>query len=116
MKKILATVLLAPFLITSCNKDDIAEGTPVCIKNEIGANRNNTQWYGEVVEYTFQAKTVYAFVPDSRIIADASTEVKDEGCNSLCSVGGYGGPNVVLCNGDNFFQSAIFKRSIWKKP
>jgi len=100
--------------ILSCTKKDIAPNTPSCIRNQI-------KWHGKnwnvasVDEYFFQNKLVYAFSPDGKIIADGSTEIKDENCNSICNVGGFGGPDVNLCNGENFFQNAIFKRNIWKK-
>lgn len=97
----------------SCNKD-IAEGIPGCIRREI--NRHGKNWEtGSVDEYFFQNRLVYAFAPDGKIIADGSTEIKDENCNQLCTVGGFGGPQINQCNGENFFQNAVFKRNIWKK-
>jgi len=70
---------------------------------------------GRVEEYLFQGKLVYAFQPDETKIADGSTTVKDADCNILCHIGGFGGPSVNLCNGENFFQLAVLKRTIWKK-
>jgi hypothetical protein len=87
-----------------------------CIKNEIEENVENSNWaIGSVEEYRFQFKTVYAFLPDDKIIADASTQIKDSDCQLLCQVGGFGGPGVNICNGDNFYQSATLVRVIWKK-
>ena len=107
------TTLLFSIISSSCNKD-IASDTPGCIRRAI--NMHGKDWTtGSVDEYFFQNKLVYAFVPDGRIIADGSTEIKDENCNQLCRVGGFGGPQINQCNGENFFQTAVFKRNIWKK-
>ncbi|MEI2737710.1 MAG: hypothetical protein V9F01_02880 [Chitinophagaceae bacterium] len=97
----------------SCNKD-IAADTPGCIRREINSHGKNWET-GSVDEYFFQNRLVYAFAPDGNIIADGSTVIKDENCNQLCTVGGFGGPQVNQCNGENFFQTAVFKRNIWKK-
>jgi hypothetical protein len=102
-------------LFVSCKKD-IAPGTPGCIKNEINANKNDPGWeVGSVNEYSFQGNLVYAFAPDGDIIADGSTAIKDASCNTICSIGGFGGPAVNECNGTNFYAVAVFKRNIWTK-
>ena len=103
------------FVITSCHKEKIAANTPGCIRSEIVANGSSNWTIGSVDEYLFQNKLVYAFSPDSKIIADAATVIKDESCNIVCNVGGFGPVSVVMCNGFDFFQTAIFKRNIWKK-
>lgn len=106
-------LLTAITFFVSCKKD-IASDTPRCICNEI--NNSGNQWKtGSVDEYLFQNRLVYAFSPDNKIVVDASTVIKDENCNKICSVGGFGGPNINLCNGVNFSQIAVFKRNIWKK-
>ena len=106
--------LLLIIAFQSCNKENIAENTPACIRQEIKSNEN--KWMvGSVDEYFFQNKIVYAFSPDDKVIADGTIEIKDEFCNSLCIIGGFGGPNINMCNGDNFFQTAVLKRNIWKK-
>jgi hypothetical protein len=104
---------IALIFFASCTKD-IASNTPGCIRREIKSH--GTDWeIGSVDEYFFQNRLVYAFSPDGKIIADGSTIIKDENCNQICSVGGFGGPAVNLCNGENFFQAAELKRNIWKK-
>jgi hypothetical protein len=114
MKHLLTFLVFFAVLVSfSCNKD-IAAGTPSCIKKEIKLNFQNRK-IGSVDEYSYQGKTVYAFSPDFSIITDGSTEITDEKCNSICSVGGFGGPQATLCNGENFFQKAVLVRNIWKK-
>ena len=110
------SVLLLLAAACTKHKPDIASNTPQCIKNEIEENYDNSNWtIGSVEEYRFQLKTVYAFLPDERIIADAATQIRDGDCQLLCEVGGFGGPGINLCNGDNFFQSATLVRVIWEK-
>lgn len=101
-------------IFQSCNKENIAANTPACIRQEIKSNEK-TWGIGSVDEYSFQNQVVYAFSPDAKVIADGSTEIKDEFCNSLCIIGGFGGSNINMCNGDNFYQTAVLKRNIWKK-
>jgi hypothetical protein len=31
----------------------------------------------------------------------------------MCNIGGYAGPRNSNCNGENFFEKALFKRKIW---
>ena len=84
-------------------------------KNTIETNRGNDNWYvGKVDEYEYQGQLVYAFEPDNRI-ADGSTEIYTSDCESLCHVGGFGGPAIILCNGDKFYEKAIFRKNVWTK-
>ena len=108
---------IVPLLLIGCKSSyGIAAGIPKCIYREINHNRNKDDWMtGRVEEYLFQNKMVYAFQPDERRIADGATIIKDQNCTTICHVGGFGGPSVNLCNGENFFQLAVLKRTIWKK-
>jgi hypothetical protein len=110
-------ILTGLILLGSCNKHfQIASGVPACISQEIKDNSKNPDWFiGSVEEYEFQGKLVYAFQPDTKRIKDGATTIKDDHCNTLCNVGGFGGPSVNLCNGDNFFKQSVLKRVIWKK-
>jgi len=114
------TVLLFCFLgviNSACKKCALPSDIPACIKSAIDANKNNSDWeVGNVEEYSFQGKIVYAFNPDTRKIADGATTVQTSDCKNLCSVGGFGGPAINMCNGDNFFQKAVLLRKIWEKP
>lgn len=113
---IIAFCILSILSISCKSSREIAAGTPRCIYNEIAHNQNNKDWMiGRVEEYQFQNKLVYAFQPDEKSIADGATTIKDADCNILCHVGGFGGPSVNLCNGENFFKTAVLKRTIWKK-
>ena len=116
MKKYVSIILALSMLIfiSSCKKSDIASGIPACIRTEITLHKNDPQSYVRSVdEYLFQNKLVYGF--DQGLAVDGQLEVKDEFCNVLCRVGGFGGPAVNECKGENFFQAAVLKRNIWKK-
>lgn len=117
MKQLITLLFVALiFAMPGCKKCTIATGTPGCIKDNIEANQKKSDWYvGNVEEYKFQGKLVYAFNPDTKVIADGATFILTAQCDSLCSVGGFGGPSINLCNGDNFFQKAVFVRVIWDK-
>ncbi len=102
--------------LSSCKKCTVAGDIPACIKNNIENNRDKENWYvASVEEYRFQNKLVYAFNPDHKIIADGATFVISLQCDTLCTVGGFGGPDILLCNGDNFSQKAVLVRKVWSK-
>ena len=108
--------IIASLLALSCKRPDIASNIPSCIYKEIAGNKGDPRWYtGDVKEYLFQGKTVYAFNPDTKIIADGATIIKDKNCNTLCSLGGFGGPKVNMCSGENFWEKAVLQRTIWVK-
>lgn len=118
MKKWSFIIFVSIITLLSCQKGKIvvASNTPDCIRRQIEqivSDPNAT--LGAVNEYRFQDKSVYTFEPDNNIIADGSTGVADASCKTLCSVGGFGGPSVNLCNGENFYQKAVLVRNIWKK-
>ncbi len=115
--KILSMLFIATYLLcSSCKKDGIATGIPDCIKENIKVNKNREDWYvGNVEEYKFQGKLVYAFNPDNKVIADGSTTILTSECNQICQVGGFGGPSINLCNGESFYQKAVLVRVIWGK-
>lgn len=118
MKILLLSAFSIVLIFSACNKYNykIASDIPGCIHDEIKNNQDNSNWMiGSVEEYQFQNKLVYAFQPDVKRIADGATIIKDANCSILCHVGGFGGPSVNLCNGENFFQSAVLKRVVWKK-
>lgn len=116
MHKHIAKALLLITIIAGCKKNDIAGDVPSCIRTEIENIKDDPDRYyiGKVSEYVFMGRNVYAFEPDDRVM-DAGTAIKDSACNTICSVGGFGGPDIMLCNGAKFYDNAVFKRDIWKK-
>src|SRR5258705_10122564 len=116
MKPVLILILSFLYTLTSCHNPQIESGVPGCIYKEINQNSKDPEWMvGSVKEYQFLGKTVYAFEPDIRKIADGTTAIKDVYCNTLCNVGGFAGPANNQCIGGNFFKEAVYKRTIWEK-
>jgi hypothetical protein len=113
MKQLFLIVII--FAFASCKKDDgLPKDIPDCIKTNIEIEKQNTYGASAVTEYLFQGKIVYAVIP-SNLIADAATEIHDESCKRICFIGGFGGPAVSQCNGENFFDKAVKKRVIWTR-
>src|SRR5689334_20895447 len=116
MKLLSFILILIAATTLSCHHHDIAVNTPRCIYKEIASNSKNPEWMtGSVKEYEFQGKLVYSFDPDPTRIADGASIIKDAQCNTLCTVGGFAGPQHNQCLGGNFFKDAVYKRTIWEK-
>jgi hypothetical protein len=102
--------------ISACKKcDEIARDVPECIKNVIKEHTYESNM--EIVriqEYKYQEKIVYKLDP-ANYIADAPSIIVTDGCERLCYVGGFGGPQVNMCNGDNFFEKAVLVKTVWEK-
>lgn len=96
----------------SCEKIEIAGGTPKCIEKEIREfNQNSRCDDASVSEYWFQNETVFTFEPGT-CGADMATPVYDAKCNRLGSLGGIQGNTKI--NGEDF-SNAEFVRVVWKK-
>lgn len=116
MKLFISICLFAIIYVAVGCKHSGSNDVPKCIQAILDANKSNTNWeVGKVEEYEFQGKKVYAFQPDARIITDGATTILSANCDTLCSVGGFGGTAVNLCNGENFFEKSVLKRKIWEK-
>lgn len=109
MKKLICLILSLVVLV-SCERLDIAEGTPACVEDKIKEfNRNACESGAHVRAYTFQEATVYTFVRGN-CGADFQTEVIDSDCNTLGFLGGISGNTVI--NGEEF-SNAAFIRTVW---
>lgn len=98
-------------MVVACNKDDIAKGTPKCIKNDIKDFEKSACDKGaNVKKYIYQSKDVYVFYPGT-CGADMTSEVLDEDCNSLGYLGGLTG-NTTINGGD--FGNATYKETVWE--
>lgn len=103
------SILLLSF---SCNKEDIAKGTPKCIENSIIDFKSNCCDKGaNVKEYSYQGEEVYVFAPGT-CGADMTSEVKDAECVTLGYLGGISGNSTI--NGDDF-SSATYIKMTWEK-
>jgi len=112
MKRIAILIVLALVGLTSCKKDGIARNTPECVEKKITEFEPTACPEGaKVKEYTFQGKTVYVFDPGT-CGADFTSEVIDEGCNTLGYLGGISGNTMI--NGEDF-SKAKFVKNTWEK-
>jgi hypothetical protein len=106
-------ILVGPSVcFLSCEKPDIARGTPDCIITKISEFEPIACEDGKVDKYTFQGETVYVFDPGIECGADLSSEVVDEDAITLGNLGGISGNTII--NGENF-SSAKFEKNIWEK-
>ncbi len=112
MKKIILLIISSVIVFTACNKLDIAEGTPNCVKHKInGLNKNDCNTGVNVMEYTFQGETVYVLNPGN-CTPDGMSEVIDSHCKSLGSLWGFAGNKII--NGEDF-TNATYIRTVWVK-
>ncbi len=110
MKKAVFLILIFPAL-HSCDKREIDDSIPQCVKKKI-------EFFiptlcaadGRVTEYLLQDRPVYVFDPGF-CGPDSSAEVYDSSCNYIGSLGGFGGNTKIR---GIEFSTAVFVRVIWR--
>lgn len=99
-------------LLFSCNKLDIADGTPPCIKKDIQHMDECADCTSANVNmYTFQGITVYRMDPGSNV-PNKDIKIRDNECNLLGIIYKNTGHDTV--NGESF-SKAIFQKQVWVK-
>lgn len=114
MKAIKLIIYLTLFIsVSSCDKYDIADGTPACIEQLIKEFNSETDCIVavDVRKYEFQGGNVYLFKPGD-CGADMGSEIYDSDCNSLGFIGGIDGNQTI--NGEDF-SNAVLISVIWTK-
>ena len=108
--KLIIGLLACSLALMSCS--DIDPDAPDCIKHSIRGFRSTTACDegANVKEYLFQNQLVYVFDPGT-CGADMTSEVMDEGCETLGYLGGIAGNTII--KGDSF-SGADYQRTIWK--
>ena len=97
--------------LTSCSID-LPEGTPGCLNEKIKEFKKEKSCdQKNVDQYTFQGMTVFVF--GRNCCCDFASDVLDNGCNVLGSLGGIAGKTDI--NGVNFYQTSSFVRTIWEE-
>lgn len=113
IKQIGLLTFLLSLSLTSCEKIDLPEGTPKCIKQKIrklkGEDCPSVQ---TVYRYDFQGQTVYLFNPKN-CGNDLTSEVVNNDCENICFLGGVSGNSN--CNGDDFYTEAKNEKLIWEE-
>ncbi len=89
MKQLSCLFLLSIFLF-SCEKLDVPDGTPSCIKQKIRKMENDPERYGglKIERWDHEGKSYYLF-PPPRHSADMYVDLFDPYCEYVCSP--YGG-------------------------
>ncbi|MFM9984297.1 MAG: DUF6970 domain-containing protein [Flavobacteriales bacterium] len=99
-------------LISSCLKNEIANGTPRCIQKKIREfNKDAMCDDARVDEYQFQGGVVYVF-EDSSCMMDGGSVVYSDNCDRIGFLGRISGNFEI--NGETF-EHAVFSREIWHK-
>ena len=114
MKKVLV-LLTAGFLIASCVKDCGKNDLSECLQQKVelykkDASENPCPNYG-IKEYVFEGNLVYVFGSPA-CLSDGVDFVLNAQCDTICNLGGFSGNSN--CNGKIFYNTAVFKRDIWK--
>src|SRR4051812_36042993 len=105
MKTLVVAFALITLLLASCRKCGLDNNASDCIKNNIEANKNKTDWnIKKVDEYEYQGQLVYIFEPEENY-PDMQTAVIKSDCTVLCTLGGIAGN--LMCNGDKFYEKAV---------
>lgn len=96
--------------ISSCEKPEMASGTPECIKQQVYEfGRYPDCSESSVDEYTFYNKKVFVF-SNMACGNDLAAVVYDDQCRQLGFLGGLSGNTII---GGKPFDSAVFIRNIW---
>ncbi|HOS84751.1 MAG TPA: hypothetical protein PK199_07535 [Bacteroidales bacterium] len=113
IQRIVVTLILL-IVVIACNKVDVPQGTPSCIRKKIKED-NIHNCLDSVYRYNYLGKDVYLFVYPC---PEGCYSLIDEHCNSIldstgvamcsCSWGG------AFCNND-FIEKRSHKQLIWSK-
>lgn len=102
---------LSLFLLSNCNKQDLPDNVPRCIKHKINKyDRKAPCFDANVKEFFFQGIFVYVFDPGT-CGAEMTIDVYDQDCSYLGSIGDLSGTNEIA---GKDFGSAVFQRTIWE--
>ena len=98
MKTIYLLIISAVFLIANCQSPELADPTPKCIEqliNNFSSDDTFCETGKSVYRYNFNQEIVYVFNPGT-CGADMMSDVYDENCNEICSLGGIAGNLTCL--------------------
>lgn len=112
MKRYISFLFITTLFVASCEKIEIADGTPICIQEKIKSFEKSAGCdNAKVDEYEFQSETMYVFDPGT-CGADMSAGVMNAKCVSKGYLGGITGNTKI--NGESF-SNAKYIRTVWRK-
>ena len=114
MNFVINFVLISGLLLFSqqCSKEDVAKGTPDCIKNRIKEIANADVWNppAKIYRYSYNGRKVF-FIPQR--CCDIPSQLLDEDCNVICQPdGGFSGSGDGACS--DFFTARTGEQLIWE--
>lgn len=114
MKTIYLLIFGVILLASNCQQSELKAPVPKCMEQEIEEFKNDDTYCEtgkSVYRYYFQDKFVYVFNPGD-CGADMMSDVYDENCNKICSLGGIAGN--LTCLDANFWENATSETLIWQ--
>ena len=105
--------LLAVFTIgLSCTKVDLYRS--YCINQRIKEYKKDHDCDGaRISSWHYLGRTVYVFDPGTcAVVSDEPKSLFDKDCQLICYIGGWAATEE--CEGDKFYNKAIYKVTIWK--
>ena len=88
---------------------------PTCIKEQIESFKVEHFECAKIDRYYYNNSYVYLIDVGQGCIADAGYTVISNNCSTVCHFGGFtSSPDGQLCNGDNFFQTAVYVGTVWE--
>lgn len=115
MKKAISLLILVLLILSSCSKrENICPKQlyPDCINSNIQVILQSPvqSIKATVKKYLYQGQTVYLI---STNFPDAPSQVYNEKCDLICSIGGIGGETSTTCINWN---NATFLETVWTDP
>ena len=113
MKNTLKTlgILIGIILIfSSCEKIDVPNGTPRCIKQKIRQEKDGM--LDKVYKYDYNGEVVYEFRPQINT-PDGASYVYNANCDLICWMGGSSGQGDGQC--PDFGEQATNQELIWSQ-
>lgn len=110
--KTLPLILLSALMLTACDKLNVPDDTPSCIKAKIRQLKSDKVRNppAKVYEWDFDGEKYYYIPP---YCCDVSGELYDNKCNLICHPdGGFSGGGDGAC--PDFSNGALTKKIIWE--
>ena len=112
LKAILLLTLISVLTLTSCEKLDVPDETPRCIKRKIRKLKSDQirNPPAKVIEWNYNGEKYY-YIPS--YCCDAYSELYDKKCNLICHPdGGFSGAGDGTC--PDFTNGTLTTKIIWE--
>ena len=108
------SIIVLLLIVAGCKKNNETKIVPACVQSAIDSSLSMPKgsYYHSIAEYRYHNKTVYLYVPGC---CDRFSSAYDETCKYLFSPSG-GITGCGDCEHPDFFNEAIFIRTVWEDP